>query len=156
MNASTQTAAPVFPIFKSHNGLTRDNIAALFTRAALVIRDEGYTAYPDYEGETGTDIEGALRKTADAFIWITYARAPRQGEVYDLADELATRLGSLLLFSGVITCGMTDNALGDFQTEAAEGSCTKWAKKRTAADHIAFLNLAAQMVCMLPGTGDET
>jgi hypothetical protein len=155
MNA-TAAPAEIFPVFRSYNGLTRNNIAALFTRAALVIRDQGYTSYPDYQGETGTDIEGALKTAAEAFIWSAYKRGPRQGEVHDLADELETRLGGVLFVAGAATYGTADSAVCNFQTEAAEGKCTSWAKHRTAADMIAILNLAAQLTCMLPGSVDET
>lgn len=146
----TTTAAPAgtFPVFKSYNGLSREEVAALFTSAADVIKNVGYTAYPDYEGENGTDIQGAFAAAATRFIWSTYRRAPRLGELRDYAEELVTRLGGVILVAGTVQWGDSDHAVNDFQTEAAEGSCTKWAKNRTEADMIALLNLAAQMTCL--------
>lgn len=147
-NGIDAPAPAVFPVFKSYNGLTRDNIAVLLTRAASILDEHGWTNYPDYEGYEGHDIRGALKMAADWFISTTYARRPHRGELDDFADELETRIGGALLVAGIAGWGTAPHAVGNFQSEAALGNCTAWAQYRTAADMIALLNLTSQMTCL--------
>lgn len=147
--AAAAPAAEIYPVFDSCNLLTRDQVADLFKRAAQVIRDGGWTAYPDYEGTEGHDIRGALREAAVQFIWVTYARAPRDGEARDFADELEARLAGVLLMAGTSRRSSTNtNSVYDFETELVRDWRTAQSQHRTEADVIALLTLAAQVVCL--------
>jgi hypothetical protein len=99
---TTQTAKPF--IWQDPQRIGPAAFAACYQRAAQLIQDQGYTSYPDYEGETGIDLRRALE--------IACSSMPQSEAVYgDLADELEQRLIGILITAGVLHGDMGDGAL---------------------------------------------
>jgi len=83
-------------------------LAGMYLQAADKIAEYGYSPYPDYEGETGISICGALLATAQAHM-AAAGRFPWSDG--DLTEELETRLAAVLYLTGKVR---TRTSIRDF------------------------------------------
>lgn len=150
---ATAPAAPIFPVFDSSNGLTADQVVAMFRAAAARVASMGHNSYAPDSDQPGISMEIALQFAAEEFISTDYRRAPLDGEVRDLVDELVHRLAGVMYVGGLARNTRpywgVDGVVWSWERDAARGECTKWAVYRTAADVIALFHLAANLVCLV-------
>ena len=144
MTSPTATAA-ARPLFDTDTGLTPETVADIFKRAAQVITSAGHTSWPGYEGETGFDIETAVKVAAEERIRDSYAREPMRGEVRDIVEgDLMPRLSGLLYVAGQVRSNQP--------VFGVDGVVSTWedrSPKVTAADVAGFLNTAALAVLLV-------
>jgi hypothetical protein len=135
-------------VWQSRTDDTPADLAALYRRAAEIIRVRGYDPYDDYEQATGISMTTALNLAAAGHV-----TDPR--DVADLAEELETRLAGVLYVTGQAFYRTGIRDLSDTAASWERASVRVYAstklRSRTQAEATAVLELAAAMLGILSG-----
>lgn len=147
---TTTLAAPA-GTWQSRNGDSPALLAAVYTRAAQLISENGYTPYPEYEGETGYSLASAVEAAARAI-------RPDVTDAADLAEEALTRLAGVLVLTGQFTQRTGVSDLSD--VPARWDADPIWTGSRRPRHHdaseaAAILATAAALLAALPAGGDR-
>jgi hypothetical protein len=132
-------------------------LAGMYLQAADKITEYGYTPFPDYEGETGLSICGALQAAAQAHIAAAGESpdiASPEWSAGNLTEELETRLGAVLYLIGRVRTRTSIRDISDIASNWERGHYgTRGGQLGTGAhgylsqaEAIALLKTAASLV----------
>ena len=138
----------ITPIWQSRTEDTPADLAALYRRAAEIIRDRGYDPYDEYEHAQGISIGAALKLAASAV-------RDDWRDVADLAEELETRLAGVLYVTGqaFYRTGIRDlsDTVASWERSHVRIYASTRLRSRTQDEATAVLETAAAMLTMIDG-----